>query len=283
MKTFLPRLNIAKPLGCWLLAAAVYLVVVGLIDRSGLLPGWFAGDEAAAVLGFALGILLVFRTNTANDRWWEARRQWGQLVNDIRNLALKVRAHVAVDESELRPFGRLLIAFPHALRLHLRGVSGVAAVPGFEHDPTTFSHAPGYIAGLVLETLNRWNREGRLLDTMWVLDVHARSLLDICGACERIRNTPLASSYRSLVRASIVVYVLVAPWSISFDTGWTLFPVLILAFAFMFGLELTAEAVEEPFGTEGDDLPLDQLCGTIQRFVEEVVDQPAVELQSPTA
>lgn len=283
MNRFFPRLNIARPLGCWLLASAAYLVVVGLIDRSDLLPGWFAGDEAAAVLGFALGILLVFRTNTANDRWWEARRQWGQLVNDIRNLALKARAHVAVDEIELRPFGRLLIAFPHALRLHLRGVRGVAAVPGFEHDPTTFPHAPGYIAGLIHETLNRWNREGRLLDTMWVLDVHARSLLDVCGACERIRNTPLASSYRSLVRVSILVYVLVAPWSISLDTGWALFPVLLLAFAFMFGVELTAEAVEEPFGTEGDDLPLDHLCGVMQQFVEESLELPTVEYQVPGA
>ncbi len=263
----MPTLKIARRLIAWIFVALLYVTFVGAVVQRVQHPVLTIGDEAAAMLAFALGILLVFRTNTAYDRWWEARKHWGQLVNDTRNLALKSRAHVAADEQEFEKLDRLLIAFPHSLRLHLRGVDNIRAVPGFQDDSSEFMHSPGYIAGLIHQLLNRWNREGKLLDTIWVLDVHARSLLDICGACERIRNTPLAASYRSLIRWFIVLYVLLAPWSVSLDAGWDGLAVLIFAFAFLFGVELTAEVVEEPFGTEGDDLPLDGLCETMERFV----------------
>jgi putative membrane protein len=266
---FLPDLNITRRLSLWLLAAVAYMALVAIVEHLAKLPHWPVGDEVAAILGFALGILLVFRTNTAYERWWEARKQWGQLVNDIRNLMLKARAHAAVPEEQFQQLNRLLIAFPHALRLHLRGVDVIASVPGFADDLSTFSHPPGYIAGMVHQMLDRWNRHGQLADSLWILDIHARSLMDVCGACERIRNTPLASSYRSLVRWSMLLYVLAAPWSVSLDTGWALFPVLVTTVAFLFGMELTAEVVEEPFGTQSDDLPLDEFCGAMERFVRE--------------
>jgi putative membrane protein len=267
MTKLLPPLRIGRQLVAWLLAAAMYVALVGILDDLTGLAHWAAGDECAALLAFALGILLVFRTNTAYDRWWEARKQWGQLVNDVRNLALKTRAYAAVTADEIQRLDDLLIAFPHSLKLHLRGVDVLASVPGFADDCSTFPHPPGYIAGAIHQTLGKWNRDGRLADTVWLLDIHARSLLDICGACERIRNTPLASSYRSLVRWGILLYALLAPWSVSLDTGWTVFPVLMLTLAFLFGMELTAEVIEEPFGTQGDDLPLDDLCATMERFV----------------
>ena len=268
----LPQLFIARGLLKWIGIAFVYAVFVGVLVRHLGLPRLNFGDEIAAVLGFALGILIVFRTNTAYARWWEARKHWGQLVNDVRNLTLKSHAHAAVSENEFREMCRLLIAFPHALRLHLRGIDQIELVPGFEDDSSGFTHPPGYIAGLIHETLNRWNREGGLRETIWVLDVHARSFLDICGACERIRNTPLASSYRALVRWSIILYILMAPWSIFLDTGWVELPILVIALIFLIGGEMTAEVIEEPFGTDGDDLPLDGLCQTMESFVTEFRD-----------
>jgi putative membrane protein len=217
-------------------------------------------------------MLVVLRNNAANDRRWEARKLWGQLINELRNLALKARAHVAVDADEDRQFARLLAGFAHALRLHLRGVVGLRFVPGFEQEATAFPHAPGYIAGLIHQTLDRWNREGKLRETVWILDVHARSLMDVCGACERIRNTPLASSYRALLRWGITLFVLSFPWSVILVLGWWSLPVLVIAFGFLLGTELTAEAVEESFGTEGDDLPLETYCLTIETFVFAVLD-----------
>jgi putative membrane protein len=137
--------------------------------------------------------------------------------------------------------------------------------------PPSFPHPAGYLAGEVQQTLNRWNREGKLRDTILVLDQHARALLDICGACERIRNTPLASSYRAMKRGAIALYIIAAPWAIGLDMGWGGLPIMMIAFAFLLGVELTAEAVEEPFGHEGDDLELEAYCRTIETFVNAVL------------
>ena len=181
-----------------IVGAAAYALLVTGFCKYWELPAWSAGNEVAGALGVALGVLVAFRNNAAYDRWWEARKQWGQLINDSRNLALKARAHADVPASERRELSRLLIGFCHALRLHLRGVAGVRNIPGFGNEPIDFPHAPGYVAGQVHALLGRWNRTDKLHETIIILDAHARSLLDVCGACERIRNTPLASSYRAM-------------------------------------------------------------------------------------
>ena len=279
----LPRLNIARKLATWLLFALLYASATVLLVEWLRLPVWRPGNEAAAALTAMLGTLIVFRNNAAYDRWWEARKLWGTLNNELRNLALKVRVHVEADSEEFAEFARLLAGFPHALRLHLRGVFGVRKVPGFENDPTTFPHAPGYIAGLVHQALDRWNRHGQLKDSLWILDQHARSLLDVSGGCERIRSTPTPSSYRALLRIGMIVYVLLAPWAVAMEIGWWAPLVAGVAIVFLTGMELIGEAVEEPFGTEGDDLPLDSYCENIERFVRASLEDPAALPESSPA
>jgi putative membrane protein len=267
MLRVLPSLHVARRLAAGLALALGYSAAVTAFVVFQDLPKWIAGNEIATVLTVALSTLIVLRNNAANDRWWEARKLWGQLINELRNLALKARAHVAVSPAERTEFGRLLIGFAHALRLHLRGAGAVRAVPGFEHDPTDFPHAPGYVAEMVHQALDRWNRGGNLHDTIIILDPHARALMDVCGACERIRNTPLASSYRALLWWAITLYVVFTPWAVAIEMGWWGLTVLAIGFGFLLGIEMTAEVVEEPFGTEGDDLPLEAYCQTIEEFV----------------
>jgi len=269
-----PRLNIASRLAWWLGVALLYAVTITFLVVELKLPIWKPGNEAAAALTAVLGTLIVFRNNAAYDRWWEGRKLWGTLNNELRNLALKVRTHVTTDAADLADFARLLAGFPHALRMHLRGVTSVRMVAGFEKDVTTFTHAPGYIAGLVHQTLDRWNRNGRLKDSLWILDHHARALMDVSGGCERIRNTPTPSSYRALLRIGVVVYALLAPWAVAMEIGWWAPLVTGVAMVFLFALELIGETIEEPFGTDGDDLPLDTYCANIEQFVRAALEDP---------
>jgi putative membrane protein len=270
----IPELHVGPLLVRWTAVATGYAAAVTLVVCAFGLPQWPGGSEKAAVFTAVLALLLAFRNNAAHDRWWEARKLWGQLINEERNLSLQARAHAAVGPGELAAFGRLLIGFAHALRLHLRGVPGVRSVPGFAADPTAFPHAPGYVAGLVHDTLGRWNRGGKLVGTVWVLDGPARALMEVCGSCERIRNTPLASSYRALWRWGIALYVLVAPWWVAMELGWWGLGPLAVGFGFLLGIELTAEAVEEPFGRAGDDLPLEDYCRTVEAFVTATLGTP---------
>jgi putative membrane protein len=112
--------------------------------------------------------------------------------------------------------------------------------------------------------------------------------MDVCGACERIRNTPLASSYRALLRWAIALYVAAAPWMVAMLTGWWGLPLLAAGTVLLIGIELTAEAIEEPFGREGDDLPLETYCQTIETFVTaalalEELPEPAGDDGRPAA
>jgi putative membrane protein len=95
--------------------------------------------------------------------------------------------------------------------------------------------------------------------------------MDICGACERIRRTPLPRSYLLFIRTCIALYLLTLPWGLIHDFGyWTIPEVMIVGY-FMVGIELTAEEVEEPFGRAADDLLLDDICQGIEATVTEIL------------
>jgi len=224
-------------------------------------------------LGAVLGLLLVFRTNTAYDRWWEGRKLWGQLVNDSRNLCLKIRALPAIPLAEARHLGRLLTSFARALKEHLReGVrAGQLSLYGgnVRAEPT---HVPIHLASLVRGQIAGWRREGRIdgFDDL-LLDRHARSLTEVCGACERIRKTPISPSYRTFLRQCIMLYLVTLPWGLVDELSFWVVPAVTIITYFMLGLELIAEDVEEPFGRGEDDLELDEICRGLEASVEEIL------------
>lgn len=230
--------------------------------------------ELHTALSLVLGLLLVFRTNAAYARWWEARTLWGALVNASRNLAAKVVTLGNVPRDEAARAGDLIAAFPHALRRHLRRQPHESLPEGVSVTPD--GHGPAQITKRLYAMVGSWKSVGWIDgDELRVLDRELAKQLDICGGCERILNTPIARSYRSFARQCIWLFLLSLPWGVV-DTfhAWTIPLVAIVAY-FMIGLEIVAEHVEEPFGHDEDDLDLDGLCATIERTVGEMVADPA--------
>lgn len=231
--------------------------------------------EFHAALTLVLGLLLVFRTNTAYDRWWEARTLWGALVNTTRNLALKLSRLVVLPEQDLLDARRSMIAFPYALRDHLRSECALTALPGFEHDGETVDHVPAYLVRRIYDRLAEAVRRGDVSgDELRVIDEDLRRYMDICGGCERIYKTRIARSYRLFARQCVLLFLISLPWGIADDFGWWTLPLTIITAYFMIGLEVVAEHVEEPFGYDEDDLDLDGLCETMHKSVGEIVGTP---------
>ncbi|MEQ9409309.1 MAG: bestrophin family protein [Fuerstiella sp.] len=231
-------------------------------------------SDPHALFALVLGWLLVFRTNSAYARWWEARKLWGGLVNISRNMAIKVADLVRAGDSELNKFRIEIVAFAYGLKDHLRNESHLQKLSGFEACGDQPSHVPSYLITRMYEELGAWKTNGYIDgDELRVLDAEARQFLDICGGCERIRNTRVVRSYRTFTRQCVGLYLVTFPWGIVDTFRWWTLPLTGIVAYFMLGLEVVAEHVEEPFGHDDDDLDLDGLCRTIEVTVQEVFDR----------
>jgi len=225
-----------------------------------------------ASLGAIVSILLVFRTNSAYAKWWEARTLWGSLINASRNLALKVRHFVPAPEIDRQQLAHFLSVFAAALKDHLRRINDLKRVAGFEHLEAEPDHPPSVVASSIYGLIESWRQQKLISDELTrILDVEARVLMEVCGGCERILNTRLVFSYRVFVNYCVLLYVLTLPWGLVQDFhGWTIPMVFVVSFVLV-GLEIVAYSVESPFGHEADDLDLDGLCATLERSVNDIL------------
>jgi len=235
-------------------------------------------DGLEAALSFAMALLIAFRVNRAYERWWEARTLWGTLVNVSRNLGVKIRELRRPQRNERQQARNLIVGFAFGLRDHLRDEADLHLLPGFGSDNATPAHLPSYIAQRIYRLLDSWRRDGTLSDdVLRVIDSEARVLLDVCGACERIKNTLMSVSWRFFTWQCIALYLLVLPWGLVDPFGaWTI-PLTLVAAYVVVAAEVIAQYVEEPFGPHEDHLDLDDICRAIDRSVSAVLldDSPA--------
>lgn len=229
------------------------------------------------LLGLVISLSLVFRTNTAYDRWWEGRKLWGALVNVSRNFALKINAFVPKEEAERRERISLLIgSYAGVLKEHLRNSDRdviLAEVPEFFRNsiPLSASHIPNYLANYVQSALLDMYQRQELSEASYLaMLTDLNQFTDICGACERIKNTPIPYTYNIFIKKFIFVYVITLPFTFE-AMGYSSVIITILVFYAFASLELIAEEIEDPFGTDTNDLPTDTLAGNIFRNVQEIM------------
>jgi putative membrane protein len=229
-----------------------------------------------SLIGFVISLLLVFRTNTAYDRWWEGRKQWGALVNNTRNLSIKLSNIVPEDQPERRQLFRVLITnYVFAMKEHLRdGVLSfeLESHPDFDSDGALeHDHVPNAIAKQLYAQILLLKKDGLISEEQQiVLDNEFRALTDIIGACERIKKTPIPYSYSAFIKKFIFLYVMSLPFGVIRDFSYSTVFVVVFIFYILASLELIAEEIEDPFGTDANDLPTDNLAKTIQGNLKEL-------------
>jgi putative membrane protein len=231
------------------------------------------------LLGFAISMLLVFRTNTAYDRWWEGRKLWGNLVNNSRNLAMKLSVMLPADDHERRSFFRKTIpAFAFALKDHLKTEKTRTEL--FEEDKhkhllkhiDTEKHIPNQIALLMYRNIQQLYKDGILNgDQLIVLNHELQSFTDICGGCERIKNTPIPFSHSVFIKKFIFFYIMTLPVGYVFNLGYYVIPVVAFVFYVLASLELIAEEIEDPFGNDPNDVPTGKIAENIHAHIAELI------------
>ncbi|UKN00139.1 hypothetical protein K6119_10375 [Paracrocinitomix mangrovi] len=227
-----------------------------------------------SLVGFVLSLLLVFRTNTAYDRWWEGRKKWGEMVNNTRNLAIKLSA-LPIDQSDKDYLGRMISNYVFAMKEHLREGVKLEELDITKEEKVALvskGHIPNYIAKLIYKRLHELKDRGQITEEEFiVLDTNLKTFSDIIGACERIKNTPLPFSYSNFLKKFIFIYVTSMP--LAFVNAFGYYSVLITVFVFyvLVSMELLAEEIEDPFGTDPNDLPTDELADKIMYNVSEIL------------
>lgn len=236
------------------------------------------------LVGVALSIFIGFRNNAAYDRWWEGRKLWGALINtsrsitrqiltmisevpDGRTLSTEERAEIRTLQSELV---RRVIAFAHALRLQLRDIDDLSDLAPFLSAEElvvlkTESNRPSAISkGTAERVMQAWSRGWIHPLHVSVLEQSLNTLTDIQGGCERIKSSPIPFSYTTLTHRIVAFYCYGLPFGLVHDVGMlTPVVVLVVSYAF-FGLDTIGDEIEQPFGTDDNDLPLDAMARLIE-------------------
>lgn len=226
-----------------------------------------------SLIGFVISLLLVFRTNTAYDRWWEGRKKWGALVNDSRNLAIKVETSVK-DEANRDVLRRMIGNFPMAMKEHLRNRRNLDLLEVTEEERSLLQdkvHVPAAISHIITDATKASKRAGEITEEEYItIDHNINALLDSLGACERIKNTPIPFSYSLFIKKFIFIYVTTIP--LAFITVFGYYSALIALFVFyvLVSMEVLAEEIEDPFGEDDNDLPTDDLSEKIRSNVNEI-------------
>ncbi|WP_312086255.1 bestrophin family protein [Acinetobacter variabilis] len=223
------------------------------------------------IFGVILSIFLSFRNTACYDRWWEGRKLWGALIATTRHLCRD--SYVLDDQSREILLYRMML-FTHLLRDRLRqqqqSIQHYQAHTGFE--AATYEQLPTHInaSQWVLEQIQKdlvlLYKQGKITDIIYNnLNQHTVALGDIQAGCDRILSTPLPFSYSVLLHRAVYSFCFILPFSLEASLGlWT--PILVGLIAYMLlGLDELSAELEDPFGLQDNDLPLDSIVRLIER------------------
>ena len=254
-------------------------VLISRLYAWGWPVSWIA--LSSIVPSIVLGLLLVFRTNTAYERFWEGRKLWGSLVNTTRNLARQIWVAIEetsqVDREAKVATLHLLVAFAVAMKLHLRcqpldrEFASLVTEQQFQQ-LQGMNHPPLEVAFWIADYLQSQHNQHRintyqLAATMVLLN----QMVDVLGGCERILKTPIPLAYSIHLKQLLLLYCLALPFQLVEPVGWWTGLVTGLISFTVFGIEEIGIEIENPFGTDPNDLPLDTICHTMERNIEDLI------------
>jgi len=260
--------SIAKRIALRSLLVTLLASVIVLVETWH--PASFSKVNATpfTLLGLSLSIFMSFRNNACYDRWWEGRKQLGQLIVEVRSLIRETR--IIKDTPERDGLLRELCGFAHSLIARLRHEDEAAASRPWLSGPLD-PHHPNFTDSIVQRLGARCSalaEQGLISDWRYTqLETRLVSLSQVQAGCERIKSTPLPFPYTLLLHRTIYLFCILLPFAMAEPLGW-LTPVFtaIVSYTF-FGLDEIGDDLEDPFGFDENDLPCNAILRTLEREV----------------
>jgi ion channel-forming bestrophin family protein len=256
----------------------LFAALLVLLHQQGM--GVSLSPSASLLLNLVLGLLLVFRTNTAYERYWEGRRLWGSMINTSRNLARQIWVNIREQDPSDRDAKTealdLIVAFAIATKQHLRQESVhpelQPLLSSARYRTLKLMNHPAleiavWLQDYLQQQYYRQCVNGYQLCSMQQL---VNLLVDCLGGCERILKTPIPMAYAIHLKQLLLVYCLILPFQFVQDVGWLTVPIVVIISFTLFGIEEIGIEIENPFGRDANDLTLDAFCETMQRNIEDL-------------
>ena len=226
----------------------------------------------ATVLGFAVALLMGFRTAASYDRWWEARKIWGGIVNESRSLIRQVISFtggsVVLDETKQMTF--YVIAWCYSLKNSLRNLDPLENLSNFlTQEEIEYvrkkNNIPNEILKMMSDLLAKLENKGKIDSIQMVaIDQTIKNLCDDMGKAERIKNTVFPTQYRSYTHSGLMIFTIMLPYGMLYSTGPFVILICIIVSFFFFMLENIAYYLQNPFMNRWSDIPMTALCRTIE-------------------
>jgi len=265
---------------------------VAVLDHFEIIGSFPVLDSVAdsVVCNLVLGLLLVFRTNTAYDKFWEGRKIWGTLVINIRNLAREIHIGLPSSDPDKAQVLKFLVAFAIATKLYLRQEPIDASIEALVNSSQaarlrSVKHPPLEITLWIGSYLEQQYQQ-QIIDStrLSTLTNALNNLIAGLTGCERILKTPTPMAYSIYLKRLILIYCLSLPFHFVETLGlWTGLLMLIVSFILL-GVEEIANEIESPFGHDPNDLLLDDICHGILDNVETIAafgSLPVVDFSDP--
>jgi len=241
------------------------------------------------LFGFVLALFLGFRNNASYDRFWEGRKLWGALLNTARALTRQALTLKNFNNQvSVHHFVQLLSAFVFALKHQLRGTDAYEDLQvRLNEDELKIVAASKYKPAVIMRLLAEWVQKAKEEGGMDSIqqarfDENFDKLSDILGGCERIISTPIPYSYRVLLHRTVYIYCFLLPFGLVDSLGWFT-PLIVVFVAYTFvAFEAIADEIEEPFGTDANDLALNSMCIMIDETIHEMAGEHIAASQKIT-
>ena len=241
-----------------------------------------------SLMGVSLAIFLGFRINASYDRYWEARKLWGKLLIEARNLTRQALTLTRAD-TDVRGFALTQIAFVRALRNQLRGRPPIEGLHGLLSAERLQRLAGARFApSLVLLWLSEWVRDRRErgeIDPILAqrMETPLGGFSDVLGGCERIASTPLPFTYSVILHRTVYLYCMMLPFGLVDGIG-LMTPVVVAFVSYtFFALEALSDEIEEPFGNMPNDLAIDAMTAGIEASLREMLGEVPAPVMLPDA
>lgn len=271
--------QVVKTLFPGLFAMGAYTAIITFLMEDFFDVTFNSTTVVHSLLGVVLGLFLVFRINSAYDRWWEGRKLWGSLLNNSRNFATKINAFLPADLKDERAyFAQMIPNFAVSLKDHLKAGAktedlDISAVDFLERLKGK-EHISNALLMMMYERVNELTEKGAFnREQLFLMDKELKEFSDILGGCERIRNTPIPYSYSMFIKKFIFTFTITLPFAFITEFHYFTIPIVLMVFFILVSVELVAEEIEDPFGNDVNDLPTTELSEKIKINVRELLLQ----------